>query len=228
MSDKYKAHEKRMAEAIDSWYHGTHRSIRAVAIEFDVSRSTLTRRVHGGRSRSTRVTGGKALTEEQEQAVCSYMERLDQAEQSGRLSAVRDAANHLLSQAHHDSSTPPRKVSDSWTKRFVTRHPQCFKGKQNPVTTERENPRGEAFRRPSTPPPPPESAWHARTPRTAKEVIDFGVRLRKVLKDNNAVDEGYRKHVERFIKGAIANAHSLERSDRALHSTRKQAVSEGG
>ena len=79
-------------------------------------------------------------------------------------------------------------------------------------------------RRQATPPPPPQAEWHARTPRTSKEVIDFGIGLHKVLKDNNAIEKGYRKHVSRFVKGALASAHSLEISNRDLELVHKTAV----
>lgn len=52
---------------------------------------------------------------------------------------VRDAANYLLKQAHQDSSVPPPKVGDSWTKRFITLHFQYFKHKQEPLAAERDN-----------------------------------------------------------------------------------------
>ncbi|MCJ1262992.1 hypothetical protein MMC22_002862 [Lobaria immixta] len=57
---------------------------------------------------------------------------------------------------------------------------------------------------------PPQAEWHARTPRTSKEVIDFGI--------------GLHKHVSRFVKGALASAHSLEISNRDLELLHQTAV----
>ena len=139
MSDTYKDYDKRMTEAISAFKLDGSRSARVVAQEFNVGRTALTNRLHGGASRSTRPPTNRTLTEAQEQAICHYIERLDQCGQSPKLSMVGGAANYLLKQAHLDPSVPPPKVGDSWTKRFVDRHPQYFKRKQKPLAAERDN-----------------------------------------------------------------------------------------
>ena len=68
---------------------------------------TLQRRLAGGGSRIGRTPPNKALSDEQELAICDYIRMLDQAEQSARFPMVRGAANYLLREAHLDAFTPP-------------------------------------------------------------------------------------------------------------------------
>ena len=86
-----------MADAIDLWYHSATSSIRAVAIEFGGDRSTLTRCVLRGGSKSTRVSAGKALTEEQEQEQFAIVlsDSIKQHSIMGQVIDVRGAANFL-------------------------------------------------------------------------------------------------------------------------------------
>ena len=96
MSDTYLATEKRMAEAVSAWKLDVTRSIRSIAQEFNVGRTALTKHLHGGDSRSTRLPTNRSLTEAQEYAICHYIERLDECGQSSKLSMVEGAANYLL------------------------------------------------------------------------------------------------------------------------------------
>ena len=229
MSDAYLDTERRMAEAVsawNSWNSDAPRSIRTIAREFNVGRSALTNRLHGGRSRSTRPPTNRTLTEAQELAICHYIQRLDQRGQSPKLSMVEGAANYLLEQAHLDSSVPPPKVSERWSKRFVDRHPLYFKRKQKPLAAERDNAAVQNTRiRQPTPPHSPESEWHSRTPRSCKEFIDFSLGLQEALKDNDAIQKPYQKHLNRLVRGALVSAHSLEISNRELELIHRTAVS---
>ena len=131
MTNSYSNKEDRIFDAINTWDTGEFRSIRAAAIDFDVDVRTLQRRLAGGGSRIGRTPPNKALSDEQEMAICDYIRMLDQAEQSARFPMVRGAANYLLREVHLDAFTPPPIVSNSWTKRFLNRNPQFFKRKQN-------------------------------------------------------------------------------------------------
>ena len=83
----------------------------------------------------------------------------------------------------------------------------------------------DSRRRQATPPPSLEPEWYARTPRTSKELVDFGLGLHKALKDNHAVKKPFQKHLSRLVKGALASAHALEISDRDLELIHRTAVS---
>ena len=88
MPNSYSNKEDQIVDARNAWNTGEFRSIRAVAIDFDVDIRTLQRRLAGGGSRIGRSGPNKALSDEQELALCEYIVMLDQAEQSARFSMV--------------------------------------------------------------------------------------------------------------------------------------------
>ena len=89
---------------------------------------------------------GRKLLDEQELALCRYLDRLDQMGIAAQRSMLtncachdnqpesrgfhevladyRDSANTLLQQSHNNSTTSPPAVGHNWTKRFLTRHPK--------------------------------------------------------------------------------------------------------
>lgn len=75
MSKKYKDYEKHMAKAVGAWDSYVGRSIRTLAKEFDVSRPALTKQFYEEASRPARPSTNRALTDEQEKAVCDYTPR---------------------------------------------------------------------------------------------------------------------------------------------------------
>ena len=107
MPNSYSNKEDQIVDAINAWNTGELRSIRAVAIDFDVDISTPQRRLAGRGLRISRSGPNKALSDEQELALYEYIVILDQAKQSARFSMVRGAANYLLREAYLDTSIPP-------------------------------------------------------------------------------------------------------------------------
>ena len=77
MSEAYCRLEERISDAIQSIHAGYHTNCSTAAAEFDVPARTLQRRYNGGASKSTRPAANKALSEAQEQAIYSYIKRLD-------------------------------------------------------------------------------------------------------------------------------------------------------
>ena len=73
-------------------------------------------------------------------------------------------------------------------------------------------------------PPLPSIPASARTPHTTKELITHGRKLRNAIKKLAVVDKDFQIHVERFIKGSITTAHTLQITERDLLSTRKEAI----
>ena len=102
-------------------------SIRQAAMQnFDVSTRSLQRRVNRMRRLSSRSPNNKALSEAQELAICEYIERLDLWEMSARLQMPERAANYHLSLDGLNCVIGPH-----WIHRFLDRHPEYFKRKQN-------------------------------------------------------------------------------------------------
>ena len=81
----------------------------------------------------------------------------------------------------------------------------------------------QASNRPASPPPPsvPPSA---RTPHTIQELIIHGKKLQTTMKKLQVIDKDFQVHVERFIKGSITSAHTLQITERDLLATRQEAV----
>ena len=79
-------------------------------------------------------------------------------------------------------------------------------------------------RRPATPPPPLSAPLLARTPRTTKEVVEYGLHLRMSLKKYNVLDNEWDCHVNRFVKGSISNAHARQIIKRDLRASQQQSI----
>ena len=115
MSESYFNKENRILEAIDAWDTwdtDDFRSVRAVALKYDVNVRTLQRRLNESDSRIGRSALNKAFSDEQEMALCDYIKMLDQVEQSARFSMIQGAANYLFCEAHSDVFTSSPKFSE--------------------------------------------------------------------------------------------------------------------
>ncbi len=87
----------------------------------------------------TRPGVGKKLLEEQELAVCHYLDRLDKIETAAKRPMLVHCANTLLRLSHKDQSENPPTVGQNWAKRFLARHPEYSIRKQKTLDVERKN-----------------------------------------------------------------------------------------
>jgi len=78
------------------------------------------------------------LTDDQELAVCQYLDRLDNISTSARLQMVTGCANDIL-QYGHCGSEPAPIVSDHWAQRFQHRHPEYYICKQVTIEIDCKN-----------------------------------------------------------------------------------------
>lgn len=92
-------------------------SIRAAATLYDVSNTTLQRRLHGRVTRRVAQVNNRKLTATEEQALLNRIISLDGRGFSPTLPFVRRMANLLLSQR-----APGSSVGKNWLTRFVQRH----------------------------------------------------------------------------------------------------------
>ena len=88
MFDVFKAKAARIFAAISAYNEDENFSIRAAAQKYEVDRMTLTRRLDGGFSKSTRSASNKRLSNAQKEAICQYIEQLDHISASARLSMI--------------------------------------------------------------------------------------------------------------------------------------------
>ncbi len=82
---------------------------------------------------------GKRLSEEQELALCHYLDRLDQVGAAARRPMLMHCANALLQQSHNDLTNPPPTIGRNWPQRFLERHPEYHIRKQKSLAVERKN-----------------------------------------------------------------------------------------
>ena len=132
MVNSYSAIEDRIDSAIDALHDGLYTNCRAAAIAFDVAPRTVQKRWNGGNSKSSRPSTNKALTDEQEQAVRDYIERLDKANMCARPKLIVGAANYLIRFEN-------RTLGHQWLKRFLDRNPELHVRKQKPLAVDRKN-----------------------------------------------------------------------------------------
>ena len=86
-----------------------------------------------------RTPPNKALSDEQELAICDYIRMLDQAEQSARFSNGSWSCQLSTSRSPFRRLHSPPIVSNPWTKSFLNRNPQFSKRKQKPLAAERKH-----------------------------------------------------------------------------------------
>ena len=115
-----------------------HPNITTMVRAYEIPVSCLRRRLQGRQSRQERPGANLKLSEDQELAICQYLDRLDTVGTSARLQMVSGCANAIL-QYSHTGSGPVPVVSTQWTPRFLTRHPEYFIRKQQTIDINRKN-----------------------------------------------------------------------------------------
>lgn len=130
MPKTYAEVEARIQEALGAISRRDKWTYAAVAREFNIPAERLRNRHNGVPSRMELIPPNRKLSEAQEAAVCEYLNRLDQIGTAVRLSMLRNCADLILYRSHDNPNTPPSKVSNNWSKRFLERHPQYYIRKQ--------------------------------------------------------------------------------------------------
>ena len=110
----------------------------ALAKSYEIPLRRLQARWQGRQSKQDRPAANRKLSEDQEAAVCQYLDRLDMLGTSARLQMVTGCANTILQNAHTGSSPAP-VVSEKWSRRFLNRHPEYFVRKQHTIDADRKN-----------------------------------------------------------------------------------------
>ena len=112
--------------------------LTALAKSHEIPVRRLRARWQGRQSKHERAAANRKLSEDQEVAICQYLDRLDIVGTSARLQMVTGCAKTILQQAHIGSSPPP-VVSEQWSRRFLSRHPEYFIRKQPTIDVNRKN-----------------------------------------------------------------------------------------
>ena len=94
-------------------------NVSAIARKYEIPVSRLRARLRGVQSKQDRPGANHKLSDDQELAVCQYLDRLDTVGTSARLQMVSGCPNAILQYAHSGPEPPPT-VSDHWTNRFLS------------------------------------------------------------------------------------------------------------
>ncbi|KAA8911523.1 hypothetical protein FN846DRAFT_412563 [Sphaerosporella brunnea] len=180
-------------------------NIAAAAREFKLPPQRLRARWGGRHSKKTRPASNRKLTEEQELAVCLYLDRLGGATttetSSTRLEMVTGCANGILQRAHTDPSIPAPVVGEHWARRFLARHPEYCA-----VEADRKNARDRAVTPPPPPPTtPPPPCSSPQIPLTVRSLKRQGEDLER---EAAALPPIFQRRLKAVIKGALMQAQS--------------------
>jgi DDE superfamily endonuclease/Tc5 transposase DNA-binding domain len=140
MPRSYQEIEKRVQQALDHYERSSEPNLAHSASLFDVPYHRLHRRAKGIPSRITVGGYNKALTDDQEKALCQWIDQLDDLGFPLRAAALTSSANSLLRNAHDPTlPDPPRTVGPNWARRFLKRHPEYTCRKRKPLSKKRKD-----------------------------------------------------------------------------------------
>ena len=115
-----------------------HINVAEIARTYEIPVARLRGRLQGRQSRQDRPGANRKLSEDQELAVCQYLDRLHTIGTSARIPMVSSCANAILGYGHTGQDPPPR-VGDHWASRFLDRHPEYHIRKRKLIDADRKN-----------------------------------------------------------------------------------------
>jgi hypothetical protein len=126
-NEKAEEAEKKMQLAITGIKERTYRSVDHAVKELGVSKTTLIRRLRGGKSRSEGQETNQLLTAQEEKALATWISTSTLAGNPVHHDFIREMAEKLIKQRILDSQVIPQ-VGPSWVPSFL-RHHRYFKTK---------------------------------------------------------------------------------------------------
>ena len=116
--------EARIQLAVNAFKKGQFKTIKAAALAFDISKSTLGRRIQGTSSRAQKTANCQKLSETEESTLSSWILDMDKRGLPLQLSTIRHLAQLLVSARH--GSSQPVTIGESWVNSncYIQRHPE--------------------------------------------------------------------------------------------------------
>jgi hypothetical protein len=111
--------ESRIQEALQHLENFPDAKIATVAREFGVPRTRLRNRINGVGPKKGLSAKNTRFSNEEEIALCRYIDRLDHINLAVRAEFVTDAANYILHKRFNQTNSPI--VGHNWTTRFLRR-----------------------------------------------------------------------------------------------------------
>jgi hypothetical protein len=128
--------ERRIQEALAAYNCGAFTTLGKAATAFDVPYRKLVSRRNGAQPKSSNGGNGRKLSEEQEMALCNWIDQQNRFGFPPRFDHIEQAANRIL-RLGNTSNRPPPEVGSRWASRFVQRHPKYTPRKSQPLEVER-------------------------------------------------------------------------------------------
>ena len=113
-------------------------NLASLAKCYEIPLEGLRARWQGRQSQLDRPGANRKLSEDEEVAVCQYLDRLDMLGTSARLQMVSSCANAILQKSYIGSGTTPI-LSEQWARRFLTRHLEYYIRKQSTIDVDSKN-----------------------------------------------------------------------------------------
>ena len=116
---EYKSKDIRIQMALDALKNGHIKSQRAAASAYDISETTLRRRIRGAVSRPQKTANCQKLSATEESTLSAWILDMDKRGLPLQLSIVRHLAQLLVS-----ARLPSTTIGENWVNRYVKRHPE--------------------------------------------------------------------------------------------------------
>ena len=120
-NEKAEEAEKKMQLAITGVKDRTYRSVDHAAKELGVSKTTLIRRLKGGKSRSEGQETNQLLTTQEEKAMAAWISTSTAAGNPVHHDFIREMAEKIIKRRVPDSQVVPQ-IGPTWVPSFLRRH----------------------------------------------------------------------------------------------------------
>ena len=118
-----KSKEARIQLAVNAFKKGQFKTIKAAALAFDISKSTLGRRIQGTSSRAQKTANCQKLSETEESTLSSWILDMDRRGLPLQLSTVHHLAQYLLS-ARLNTPSNSITIGGHWVNHYIQHHPE--------------------------------------------------------------------------------------------------------
>ena len=122
--------EGRITLAMQAIQQGSVKSINAASVTYDVTYSTLYRRVKGYPARRDTRPASCKLTQTEETTLVEWILSMDRRRLAPTAEIVQQMANILLQKRSQNQASPPVTVGQNWVYNLVQRH-KALKSRYN-------------------------------------------------------------------------------------------------
>lgn len=137
IEESYAETEARIQAIVEALADEPKPNIKWHADFYNVPYYRLLARWKGIPSKLDLISPNRKLNEEQEAALCSHLNRLDEIGICPLLADIERYANEILRLTYIGTDSPPT-VGEGWGRRFLTRHPEYIKQRQFSIEVDRK------------------------------------------------------------------------------------------